>query len=157
MVHRRRSHGARRGPDGFLFGQPVERQRGVLLLRNGQVLTGEIAKIGDRYSIAVERGEIRLHQRDVEWVCRDLEEAYRQKCLQSRADCVQDHLDMAQWCQSNGLLNHASEELKIAVALNPTHPLIPLIDRKIRMTHEQQANTAPAAACRRGQPSALGR
>jgi hypothetical protein len=121
------------------FGVPVERQHGVLLLHNGQVLSGEIAKIEDRYSIVVAGGEIRLHQRDVQCVCRDLEEAYRQKRLQGRDDCIQDHLDLAQWCQSHGLLAHAREELSIATALNPDHPLIPLVDRKIRMSSESQA------------------
>ncbi len=120
------------------LGQPVVRQHGVLLLRNGQVMVGEIAKMEDRFSIMVEGGEVRLHQRDVQCVCRDLMDAYRQKRLQVREDYAQDHLELAQWCQSHGLLGVASEELKIAAELNPSHPLIPLIDRKIRMSVEQR-------------------
>lgn len=129
------------------LGPPPVRQPGVLLLRNGQVLTGEIARIEDRYSILMDRGEIRLHGRDVECVCRDLEEAYRQKCLQSRADCVEDHLDLAQWCQANGLLAHASDELAQAAALNPSHPLIPLVQRKIQNSAEPiVARAQPASS-----------
>jgi hypothetical protein len=132
-------------PYTLQYGQQIARERGVLLLRNGQVLAGDIAKLDTHYSIVVNRGEVRVHQRDVESICRDLEEAYRQKRLQVREDCVQDHIDLAQWCHNNGLLAHAVEELKIAVALNPTHPLIPLIDRKIRMSSEQQAMLAQRA------------
>ena len=125
------------------LGQPIARQHGVLLLRNGQMLVGEIALIEDRYSIVVARGEVRLPRREVECICRDLEEAYAHRRLQTEPDCVQDHLDLAEWCQTNGLFGHAGEELRIAATLNPNHPLIPLIDRKIRMALEQQ--TAPAS------------
>lgn len=111
-------------------------QIGVLLLSHGQVVTGEITRNGDFYSVLVDHGEIRLPAREVECVCRTLEEVYERKRLRISADSVRDHLDLAQWCQKNCLFAQSLRELGEAAALNPSHPLIPVIERQIRMSAE---------------------
>lgn len=114
-------------------GQPVAPQFGVLLLAQGQVIAGEIQQTGDSYSVLVDHGVIRLSASEVECVCRTLEEVYERKRLRIAADSVRDHLDLAQWCQKNRLMAQAIREIREAAALNPSHPLIPVIERQIRM------------------------
>lgn len=143
-------------PYSIPLARPVARQPGVLLLRNGQVLAGQIAQSEDRYSILVARGEVRIPQREVECLCGSLEEAYEHRRRQTDADSIQGHLDLADWCLTNRLLAHAGEELRLAATLNPNHPLVPLLERKIRMAVEQQtmpAERAPAATAPPGEVS----
>jgi len=116
---------------------------GVVLLQNGQVISGEIARTGDYYSILVDHGEIRLHAREVEHVSGSLSEVYRYLKARSRFDNAGDRLDLAVWCTRFGLMREAAAELQQAAALNPAHPLIPLVDRRIRMAFQppsQQSN-----------------
>ena len=120
--------------------QPVP-QPGVLLLRNGQVMAGRIARAGDVYCVALPHGEIRVKATSVELCCRDLEDGYRQKKAQLRAGNVDDHLGLAQWCLRQGLLGHAGRELAQVMAVDPAHPMLGLLERRLR-----SANSLPRPA-----------
>lgn len=123
--------------------QPVP-QPGVLLLRNGQVIAGRIARAGDVYHVALPHGEIRIKTTSVELCCRDLEEGYWQKRAQLRAGNVDDHLRLAQWCLRHGLLGHTGRELADAMAIDPAHPTLGLLERRLR-----SANSLPRPASAR--------
>jgi len=107
---------------------------GVLLLRNGSLLRGEITESGDGFDVVVDSGRIHVKPEDVEFHCRNLEEGYRQKRASIRPGDFRAYLDLAQWCQRHGLLERAAEELARARALEPSHPLIPLIERRIEVS-----------------------
>jgi len=107
---------------------------GVLLLRNGSLLQGDITQTGEGFDVVVESGRIHVKSEDVEFHCRTLEEGYRQKRALIRPGDLRAQLDLAQWCQRYGLLERAAEELARARALDPNHPLIPLIERRIKMS-----------------------
>jgi len=132
-------------------------QPGVLLLRNGQVMAGQIALAGDVYCVALPHGEIRVKAIDVEFCCRDLEDGYWRKRAQLRAGNVDDHLRLAGWCLKHELLGHAGRELAHAMAADPAHPTIELLERRLSSansrprpasttarTAEETANTAPS-------------
>ncbi|HYW79346.1 MAG TPA: hypothetical protein VE890_07190 [Thermoguttaceae bacterium] len=106
-------------------------QPGVLLLRNGQVISGRIARAGDVYCVALPYGEIRVKAITVELCCRDLEDGYWQKRARLRAGNVDDHLGLAQWCLRQGLLGHAGQELATVMAIDPTHPSLRLLERRL--------------------------
>lgn len=118
---------------------------GVLLLRNGQTLEGRVQATDEGYLVFVPGGLIRVKRFEVLALCRDLPEVYRYKLNLIRLDSAQDRLGLAQWCYQVGLHEEAHRELEAAVALDPTHPLIPVLERQLR--------TAPLAAG--GEPGSM--
>jgi hypothetical protein len=102
-------------------------REGVLLLKNGQVLSGRITPAGDHYLLTTGETEIRLKAVDVEYCCRDLEEGYQRKSLAIEPGRVEPHLDLADWCLRHGLLGYAAKEISQALVEDPRHPKIPLM------------------------------
>lgn len=115
-------------------GAATQSNEGVLLLRNGSLLRGEITQTGGGFDVVVEVGRIHVKADDVEFHCRTLEEGYQRKRALIQPGDLRGRLDLAQWCQRHGLLESAAEELALATALAPNHPLIPLIERRIKMS-----------------------
>lgn len=108
------------------------RADGVLLLRNGNVLAGRITQVGEMYEVVVDEGRIRVKASEVEFRCQTLEEGYRRKRGLVQPGDVRGHLELAEWCRRHGLLAAAAEELGEARAVEPRHPLIPMVERRIR-------------------------
>jgi len=111
-------------------------QAGVLLLRNGEVLEGKIARVGDFYYVAVPNGQVRIRAADVEAACRTLQEGYRFKRHNIRLPSAQEHLNLGQWCIRHGLVKEAEVELGEAQRLQPDHPLVPLLRRRIEIAKQ---------------------
>ncbi|MBN2475711.1 MAG: hypothetical protein JXB62_13950 [Pirellulales bacterium] len=108
-------------------------QKGVLLLRNGQTIEGQIARAGDLYYVALPNGEIRVKTADVEFSCRDIEEGYRRKRAAVPSGSAHDHLRLARWCLQHDLPGHAARELADAFQADPNHPMIPILERRLTL------------------------
>ena len=105
---------------------------GVLVLRNGEILTGSVTKAGDRYVVAqVDGGELRIPTRDVEMHCLDLEEAYVRQRERISGKDASAHLRLADWCLRCGLHAHAADELLAAQSLMPNNPRIVALERRL--------------------------
>src|SRR5689334_15907832 len=48
----------------------------LVILRNGEYLTGQVTQDKDRYVVETDGTQIRLAKRDVDFFCRSLDEAY---------------------------------------------------------------------------------
>lgn len=107
---------------------------GVLVLRNGQTVAGTLTRAGDHFFVALPEGEIRLRADDVEMACRNLNEAYAQKRAVMPLGDAHRHIDLAGWCMRHGLLGPAASELADAMQASPTHPMIPVLRRRLEMT-----------------------
>lgn len=108
---------------------------GVLVLRNGEMLTGAIIRTGDRYTVAVgDSGELRIAASDVEMFCRDVDEAYerRRAMLPNRGAAT--HVELANWCLRHGLPSRAADELLAAMECDARHPQIPLLERRLQLS-----------------------
>lgn len=127
-----------------------EPQDGVLVHRNGEVFRGKITRAGDRHIVALGGGQIIVKSSDVEACCATLDEAYRLRKQHHPADCAQDYLEMAQWCQRQGLLDAASQELVEAKLLDPAHPMIPLLERRIQASRQGVEARGPIAKAPEG-------
>jgi len=118
---------------GEPFGlQPVPEQA-VLLLKNGQTLSGRITRAGELYYVSLPNGEIRVKADDVEFHCRDIDDGYRRKRATIQVGDVVEHIRMAQWCLRHELFGHATMELADAMAADPTHPVIELLQRRLQL------------------------
>ena len=107
----------------------------IILLKNRQVLRGEIALYGDRYLITQPHSEIRLQRDQVEHICHDLQEAYRYLQHQIRFGEASDHLQLAQWCVDENLFREARLQLEEGMFKRPDHPRINLIRRQLELAN----------------------
>ncbi|MHC4177091.1 MAG: hypothetical protein ACYSWU_06275 [Planctomycetota bacterium] len=123
-------------------------QEGVLLLHNGEAIEGRVSRVGELYYVALPRGEIRVRAADVEFWCRDLHEGYRQKRAAIRPGDVNGnvngHLRLAHWCLRHDLLGSAARELADALDDDPTHPMIDLLERRLRIAIEPPPPRLPS-------------
>jgi hypothetical protein len=134
--------------------QLLQPQQGVLLLRNGELIEGKITLAGDRYDVAVDDGEIHIKRSEVDFFCRDAAQCYQRKRSHIDADKIQDHLDLAEWCLRHDLVAEAKVELSQSAALDPSHPMVGLLERRIKLAAEEPASDPlPAAAVRPPTPA----
>jgi hypothetical protein len=117
----------------------------ILLLRNGRLLQGRITRVEDRYIVEIPGGQIPVRAGDVQQHCRDVAEAYSVKRAVARVDSAQDHIELAQWCHKVGLPERAAEELAQAKAIEPSHPMLPLVERQLRAAAQSREQTASPA------------
>jgi hypothetical protein len=124
---------------------------GVVLLNNGELIAGEIIAAGDRYDVHLKTGEISLKRSDVAMVCRDAAECYRHKRDGIELGRAQDHLELAEWCIKNALLDEAEKELAAARAVDAAHPKIKLVELRLALARHPLPSE-PAASPEKSAP-----
>lgn len=120
-------------------------QKGVLLLRNGQVLAGTITPAGDHYLVSLEHGhgEIRVQSEKVDKLCKNLQAAYERKRARVELGKAAEHVALADWCLQNGLLELADRELSYALAADVNYPRIRLVERRLELARRRAEPAAP--------------
>ena len=127
--------------------EPAAKARtSLLLLRNGNVLEGEITQAGDYYVVLLGTSEIRLPARDVEAQVATLEEAYQLKKFGLFGRGAEPHLKLAEWCLRHGLHARCGEQLVEATRIEAEHPQIAQIERRLALATEVKPTIAPTAA-----------
>ncbi len=106
------SRGTAGPPPGAISGR-------VLLLNNQRVLEGEVERVGEQYRVRRAGGETFVPAGVVLAVCEDLDGAYR--FLLNRTDTRDPdaRMQLARWCDANGLRQQAVLEAKAVVELQP--------------------------------------
>lgn len=112
-----------------------------LVLLSGEVIQGQISKLDDKYVVVLPTGRIFVPETNVEIVCSDLREAYRSRQARAGYNQVQDHVELAQWCDRHRLRTEAEAELQIARRLDPDHPMVGLIERRLATSLQSHAAT----------------
>ncbi len=136
---------------GLLGVEPsLQPQRGVLVLRNRQVIAGDVTPVGDYYLVSLGKtGQIRLAAREVEMVCRDLPEAYQRKREKIEVKSAAAHLDLADWCLKQSLHANARQEIEAARKLEPYHSRLREMDQRLEFGTTKAAakqTTSPKSA-----------
>ena len=109
-------------------------QAGLLLLRNGNVLAGDITQAGDYYVIVLDKSsEIRLLAKDVEAQVATLDEAYELKRHGLFGRGAEPNLDLADWCLRHGLVARCREQLAAAKGVEADNPRIAQIERRLEL------------------------
>ena len=131
-----------------LAGDPLDApDSGVLVLRNGQVLSGKIERVGDRLVVSMGNGaKVYLPAAEVDLQCQSLAEAYQKKREYLRPDNAREHLDLADWCLKQKLHRQAAEQLSAALSADPEEPRIAVVERRLRESLEvaHAATSVPA-------------
>lgn len=121
----------------------------VLLLRNGEVIEGQVTLSGDRYDVAMKNSELHIRVADVRLTGHDRTELYRQWRDNLEHGKVQEHLDLAEWCIKNRLHSEAKAEISAASEADSTHPKITLLERRLELI-DRPAAAKPARATTAG-------
>ncbi|MBI3837992.1 MAG: hypothetical protein HY288_08670 [Planctomycetia bacterium] len=121
-------------------------QPGILLLHNGEMIEGAITAAGDRYDVNLKDGEIHVPRSSVAIVCRTIEECYLHRRAGIAQERVQDHLELAEWCLRNRLLESAEKELADARTADAGHPKIRLLEVRLKLSKESPKSTEPINA-----------
>jgi hypothetical protein len=120
-------------------------QAGILALRDGQVIEGDIIRAGDFY--VVSRGEtfeLRLKADEVELFCESLLEAYEFKARHVSGFSAKSHLELAKWCLRHGLHDKCTEQLAAAKRLDPKNAQVAELETRLQLAVE--APPPPSAA-----------
>ncbi|MEO6810600.1 MAG: hypothetical protein ABI353_15905 [Isosphaeraceae bacterium] len=94
----------------------------VLLLSNGQVFHGPIVEDDNGYLVKHKFGTIHKRRREVEGAFATLEEAYQYKLKRTPPRDPAERMKLARWCLDQKLSEHALEQLKGVVTLDPGDP-----------------------------------
>ena len=111
---------------------------GLLVLRNGQVLEGEITQAGDYYIVTLGgTSEIRIKASEVEAVCGSLDEAYEFKAGHLSGGGAKPHLELAEWCLRHHLHARCAQQLVAAMRHEPDNPNLKLLERRLEFAAQQ--------------------
>ena len=105
--------GAAAEPLGLASGQ------GVLLLHNGEAVSGKITEEDDRYVVLLPRGEIRVKRDEVQHVSPSIAAAHQWLVERKKPSTAKDHVELAKWCRRYGLPEEARRHLTLAIASDP--------------------------------------
>ncbi|MEW4487578.1 hypothetical protein AB1L42_05820 [Thalassoglobus sp. JC818] len=92
---------------------------GVIVLNNGQVLSGVIGEVPGGYGVQMNGAFHVITTPQIDVVAASMEDAYRVKRERVPNPTVEDHMILARWCLLHGLLEEAQSEVARARILDP--------------------------------------
>jgi hypothetical protein len=126
---------------------PLAPQSGVLVLRNGHVLHGDVTRAGDYYIVSQGEGsELRLKSDDVELFCGSLDEAYEFKVRHLSGISAKPHLELAKWCMRNGMYDRCSEQIAAAMQAEPDNRDVKELETRLKLIVDSPPEPTPAKA-----------
>lgn len=123
-------------------------EAGVLLLRNGHVIQGNITKAGDYYVVVLgDSGELRIPTADAECTAASLADIYHQK-VQKLDGKLASYLNLAEWCLRQREPGWATQQWLAASKIDPKHPRVIAVERRLASVAEEMSRqpTAPPKA-----------
>ena len=110
----------------------------MVLLRNGNLLSGRVIRAGDYYIVAIgNASELRLPVHEVDAVCRDLDDAFAIKMATMTGKGAKPHLDLADWCLRQKLIGKAQEQVALAANEEPENPRISGLQYRLKIATEK--------------------
>ena len=120
--------------------------KGLLLLRNGNILEGQIVQAGDYFVVVLGTSEIRLPAKDVEAQVASRDEAYQLRKFGMFGQGATPHLNLAEWCLRQELFARCQEQLTEARRIDPENPKIVEVERRLEFARAPRpAAAAPGA------------
>jgi hypothetical protein len=119
---------------------PAAASPGVVLLRSGRVIEGQIVETETHVVVIRPVGRIELRKEDCRAIGKDLEEVFRMRAAETNPADPDEHVRLAQWCLMVNLRAHAVAELERAAELAPNSKRVRGMLEAVRHAH------APAAA-----------
>lgn len=130
-------------PSRSTASRPLDRGQ-VLVLDNGQLVEGDIARLGEQYRIRRRIGETWIPAERVLHVAADKEEVYRFFRQRTNLGDADERLKLARWCLQVGLRERALEEALAAAKMRPGFLAAEQFAKGVELSMAN-AKTAPAA------------
>ncbi|MSU77960.1 MAG: hypothetical protein EXS16_07675 [Gemmataceae bacterium] len=108
----------------LLHAQDTEKERTkgqVLILKNGNVMEGNIEKVGGQYCLRKGKSEVWIAADKITQLCADWEDAYTYAQKFIKQDSAVDRVRLARWCQLHNLHEKSLLEARIALNLDPSN------------------------------------
>jgi hypothetical protein len=118
----------------------------TIVLKDGGVLIGNVALAGDRYIVTRVGSEIQIATANVLLICDSLDEAYELRREKIARSDVASHLALADWCLRYNLVSQATRELVDARRLDPLHPRVSLLERRLAAATASRTQSARPAS-----------
>ena len=137
-------------PDPFAHLRPpadAPERPTLLVLKNGQVITGPMEPQVGGYMVAVPTGR-QLFTYDQVWTAAtSLGDAYNRIRRNQRNPTANERIELARWCYQNGLHEEARIELALALQLEPERPEARAVLKRIEaeMLQRPTAQSPPPA------------
>lgn len=116
----------------------------ILLLKNGNVLEGELNQQGKFFWVKMSGGQLRVPADQVDLVCKNLDDAYQQRRASRTASSADSHLELARWCMQHEMYENASKEIAEAQSIEPDNRRLPLLSRQLQQLIKLASYQAPA-------------
>jgi hypothetical protein len=117
----------------------------TIVLEDGGVLNGNVSLVGDHYVVTTLGSEIRIAPANVLFICDSLEEAYELRREKIARPDAASHLALADWCLRYNLVSQATRALADARRLDPLHPRVGLLERRLAAATTPRPQSAPRA------------
>jgi hypothetical protein len=134
----------------------------VLLLKNGQVMEGDIEKVGTQMRVRRGASEVWINADLSARLCADWDDAYVFMQTLIKADSAGDQVRLARWCNMHHMNDKALTHAKIALDLQPDHAgarqIVTLLERSQREPGAKQAPVSistPASTSAKSSESAF--
>jgi hypothetical protein len=137
--------------------RPTVPHEGVLLLKNGQVLSGRITWSGDHYFVDRDGLQMGVRAGEVLVAAKSLDDAYDRQRARLANDDLDGHQALAQWCLRHDLLGYAAAELADCSALDPrnrrTEELRRQLQSAVRLARQDAERAAERGASEPARPA----
>ena len=130
-----------------------EGEAGVVLLRDGGMLTGNVTHVANWYVVARAGGQMQIAATRVKFIGHSQHEVYEYLAKHLSHPTSEPHLALAEWCLRYDLFEEAGGELEVAKKLGADEQKLALLNRRLTAAKAQPARTAAAAARVAAQPA----
>ena len=126
----------------------------VVVLRNGNLLQGQIERVRDRLVVTQSLEHIvHVPLAEVDFVAEDSDAAYRRQLERIGAADSQAHVRLAHWCLREGLVQQAADRLLYLSQHDPGHPGVRVLETRLRQLAADSNETPAAAAGQKPSPA----
>lgn len=131
---------------GNVAAQSLVPEKGLLVLKNGYVIEGDVTRAGDDFLVTRGEGaELSVKADEVECFCATLIEAYEFKARRVSGASSRPHLELAKWCLRHNLLAQCREELKAVEKAEPGLPQTKELLSRLTFLEAEPAPAPPAS------------
>jgi hypothetical protein len=121
---------------------PAAAAEGVLVLRNGNVVSGRVARTADRYYVSRSSVQLQIPAEQVEMFCSTLEEAYEVRRRRRVGNSADARIALVSWCLRNDLAPQAREQIDAARTIDPRHPQLAMLEVRVKQAEQRAAKRA---------------
>jgi hypothetical protein len=125
-------------------GGATEGANGVLVLRNGNVLPGQVTKLSGYYRIELGGSSFRVPADQVEISCGTVAEAYEIRRSRRAGWSADSHVDLATWCLRNNLPDQAAREILDVRTTDPSNSALAGLETQLKQAFDGRAQADEA-------------